>query len=67
MNSIIPERANKQWNDDLKQYYVEYKDNSYTKKIWIEDEKVIKSEKISLITNNNLGWSSILGKGNGNR
>lgn len=62
MNSIIPERANKQWNDDLKQYYVEYKDNSYTKKIWIEDEKSLK-EKISLITNNNLGGVASWEKG----
>ena len=62
MNSIIPERANKQWNDDLKQYYVEYKDNSYTKKIWIEDEKSLK-EKISLIANNNLGGVASWEKG----
>ena len=62
MNSIIPESANKQWNDDLKQYYVEYKDNSYTKKIWIEDEKSLK-EKISLITNNNLGGVASWEKG----
>lgn len=62
MNSIIPESTNKQWNDDLKQYYVEYKDNSYTKKIWIEDEKSLK-EKISLITNNNLGGVASWEKG----
>lgn len=62
MNSIIPESASKQWNDDLKQYYVEYKDNSYTKKIWIEDEKSLK-EKISLITNNNLGGVASWEKG----
>lgn len=62
MNSIIPESANKQWNDDLKQYYVEYKDNSYTKKIWIEDERSLK-EKISLITSNNLGGVASWEKG----
>lgn len=62
MNSIVPENANKQWNDDLKQYYVEYKDNSYTKKIWIEDEKSLEA-KISLITKNNLGGVASWEKG----
>lgn len=62
MNSIISEKASKQWNDDLKQYYVEYKDGSYTKKIWIEDEKSLK-EKISLITKNNLGGVASWEKG----
>lgn len=62
MNSIVPENANKQWNDDLKQYYVEYKDNSYTKKIWIEDEKSLES-KISLINKNNLGGVASWEKG----
>lgn len=62
MNSIVPENASKQWNDDLKQYYVEYKDNSYTKKIWIEDEKSLES-KISLINKNNLGGVASWEKG----
>lgn len=62
MNSIVPENTNKQWNDDLKQYYVEYKDNSYTKKIWIEDEKSLES-KISLINKNNLGGVASWEKG----
>ena len=62
MNSIVPENASKQWNDDLKQYYVEYKDNSYTKKIWIEDEKSLEA-KISLINKNNLGGVASWEKG----
>ena len=62
MNSIVPENTNKQWNDDLKQYYVEYKDNSYTKKIWIEDEKSLEA-KISLINKNNLGGVASWDKG----
>ena len=62
MNSIVPENTNKQWNDDLKQYYVEYKDNSYTKKIWIEDEKSLEA-KISLINKNNLGGVASWEKG----
>ena len=54
VDKIIPSDVKKQWNDNLKQYYVEYKDGSYTKKMWIEDEESLKA-KISLINNNNLG------------
>ena len=53
IDNILPNDVEKKWNEDLKQYYVEYKDGSYTKKMWIEDEKSLK-EKISLITKNNL-------------
>ena len=53
MYNVIPDGVEKQWDDNLKQYYVEYQDGQYTKKIWIEDEKSLK-EKISLIKNNNL-------------
>lgn len=52
--SIIPNGVEKQWNDSLKQYYVEYKDGNNTKKIWIEDETSLK-EKISLIKKYKLG------------
>ena len=52
--SVIPDGTQKQWNDDLKQNYVEYTDGNNKKQIWIEDIDSIKS-KISLITENNLG------------
>ena len=52
--SVIPDGTQKQWNDDLKQNYVEYTDGNKKKQIWIEDIDSIKS-KISLITENNLG------------
>ena len=52
--SVIPDGTPKQWNDDLKQNYVEYTDGNNKKQIWIEDIDSIKS-KISLITENNLG------------
>ena len=54
ISNVVPANASKQWDEDLKQYYVEYKEGSYTKKIWIEDEKSL-SEKLSLIINYNLG------------
>ena len=62
INSIIPSDAEKQWDDNLKQYYVEYKDGEYTKKIWIEDEKSL-TEKIQLIKNNNLAGVASWEKG----
>lgn len=62
IDSILPSGVNKQWNDNLKQYYVEYQDGQYTKKMWIEDEKSLK-EKINLINSNNLGGVASWEKG----
>ena len=45
IDKVIPSDVQKTWDDNLKQYYVEYQDGSYTKKMWIEDEKSLK-EKI---------------------
>lgn len=54
IDSTIPDGVEKQWNDELKQNYVEYTDGSDTKQIWIEDEDSLKA-KLSLIKENNLG------------
>ena len=62
IDKTIPDGVEKQWDDNLKQYYVEYQDGSYTKKMWIEDEKSLK-EKISLIKNNNLAGVASWEKG----
>ena len=62
IDKVIPSNAQKQWDDNLKQYYVEYKEGSYTKKMWIEDENSLK-EKISLIKNNNLAGVASWEKG----
>ena len=53
INKVIPDGVEKQWDENLKQYYIQYKDGSYTKKMWIEDEKSL-TEKISLISKYNL-------------
>ena len=54
INKVIPDGAEKKWNDNLKQNYVEYTDeNGYKKQIWIEDNDSLK-EKLSLVTDNNL-------------
>lgn len=62
IDKVIPSDVQKTWDDNLKQYYVEYQDGSYTKKIWIEDEKSLK-EKIDLIKNNNLAGVASWEKG----
>lgn len=62
IDSILSSGVNKQWDDNLKQYYVEYQDGQYTKKMWIEDEKSLK-EKINLINSNNLGGVASWEKG----
>lgn len=57
MNEIdesIPSDAERKWDDELKQNYVEYVDGNSTKKIWIEDIDSLK-EKISLINTYKLG------------
>lgn len=54
IDSTIPENVERKWNDTLKQYYVEYNDSLYTRKMWIEDSKSLK-EKLSLIKQYNLG------------
>ena len=38
----------RKWNDELKQYYVEYQKNNTVYRMWIEDEKSI-TEKLNLI------------------
>lgn len=53
VESNIPDGVQKQWNDKLKQYYVEFKSGSNTKKMWVEDLESIKA-KVSLVSKYNL-------------
>ena len=53
IDEILPKNIKKQWLDDKKQNYAEYKEDGNTKKIWIEDLESIKA-KMTLITENNL-------------
>lgn len=60
MNKVderIPDLIEKKWDDELKQYYVEYSDDSYTYQMWIEDAKSIK-EKLNLINKYKLAGSA---------
>lgn len=62
IEKVLPSNVEKKWDEDLKQYYVEYQEDSYIKKMWIEDENSLK-EKISLISKNNLGGVASWEKG----
>ena len=57
MNIKIPNNVEKQWDDTLKQYYIEYTSGKNTIKMWIEDGTSIK-EKVSLVSKYNLGGTS---------
>ena len=57
INKSIPTGVEKQWDDELKQYYVEYKSGTSTKKMWIEDGTSI-AAKVSLVTQYNLGGTA---------
>lgn len=57
VNNLIPSNATKTWNEDLQQYYVEYKKGGATYKIWVEDEKSIEA-KLDLVSKYNLGGAA---------
>lgn len=44
VDSVVPAEAERKWNEDLKQYYVEYQKNGIDYKMWIEDEASIKAK-----------------------
>ena len=57
IDSALPGGVERKWNDDVKQYYVEYQSNGNTYKMWIEDERSIK-EKFSLMKQYELGGAA---------
>lgn len=57
VNNVIPSNATKTWDEDLQQYYVEYKKGGATYKIWVEDEKSIEA-KLDLVSKYNLGGAA---------
>lgn len=57
INSYIPEGTEKVWNDDLKQYYVEYEKNGSIYKMWLEEEESIKA-KFDLMHKYNLAGAA---------
>ena len=57
INSTLPSGVQKTWNENLKQYYVEYSQNGTTYKMWIEDEESIKA-KFELMNKYNLAGAA---------
>ena len=57
LNIKIPNGVEKQWNEDLQQYYIEYADGKDTVKMWIEDGTSITS-KVSLVSKYGLAGTS---------
>lgn len=61
IDSTIPQSAERIWNDDVKQYYVEYQKSGATYKMWIEDEKSIEA-KFDLLNKYNLAGAAYWAK-----
>lgn len=57
INSTIPSNVERKWDNDLKQYYVEYQRNGTTYKMWLEEEESIKA-KFNLMNNYNLAGAA---------
>ena len=60
MNQVdanIPQDVPRTWNDETKQYYVDYSSEKYRFQMWIEDETSIK-EKLNLIVKYDLAGGS---------
>lgn len=53
IEKILPSAVKKEWNEDLKQYYVEYSQDGKIYKMWIEDETSLR-HKVSLVKEYNL-------------
>lgn len=61
IESKIPNDVEKIWNEDTKQYYVEYENNKSKYQMWIEDEKSIR-EKLNLINKYELAGGAFWAK-----
>jgi len=57
LEEYIPEEAQRKWDENLKQYYVEYEQSGTTYKIWMEEEKSI-AAKLDLVQKYQLAGAS---------
>ena len=62
IEEVLPDDVERKWDDELKQYYVEYQDGEDIKKMWIEDIESLKA-KVSLVNENNLAGIASWQKG----
>ena len=62
MRSVtIPQGVAKSWDDDTKQYYIEYEQNGTKYKMWIEDEESLKA-KLDLVNTYDLAGGAFWAK-----
>ena len=66
VNDVLPKDITKNWNDELKQNYVEYTKDGATYKMWIEDEESIRA-KVSLVSQYNLAGTAAWAKDRENK
>ena len=57
LDDYLPSGVEKKWDEELKQYYVEYEQNGTTYKIWMEEEESI-TAKLDLVEKYNLAGAS---------
>ena len=57
IDSKIPSNVEKVWDENLKQYYVEYQEDGITYKMWLEEEESIKA-KFALMKKYNLAGAA---------
>ena len=57
IQDVIPSNASIEWDDELKQYYIQYNQNGATYMLWSEDEKSLEA-KLSLIDKYNLAGAA---------
>ena len=62
INEVIPAEVQRTWDDELKQYYVEYEQNGLKYKMWIEDHESLQA-KLSLVEQYKLGGVAAWEKG----
>ena len=62
VNNSIPASASKEWQENLKQYYVEYSQGGYVYKMWVEDEESFE-QKLELVNKDNLAGAAYWRKG----
>lgn len=66
VNDVLPKDVTKNWNDELKQNYIEYTKDGATYKMWIEDEESIRA-KVSLVSQYNLAGTAAWAKDRENK
>ncbi len=61
IDNVIPSSVERKWDENLRQYYVEYEENGITCKMWIEDETSI-TAKLDLIEEYDLAGAAYWAK-----